>query len=166
MHRVSLLVNRVQIASRAQWPRVAIDGQEPSHGVGTTAQGHLVNGGSTSTVVLRRERHGLAAGAVVAAAPRIGDERMPVEADVHFLNIDLLLVGRFDRGPLLAALRDDVFVLHDDAKFEDEDCLILEVQEPGLDLSSTLARLVKWARRSARATGAIIKARSRWRWRA
>lgn len=71
---------------------------------------------------------------------------MPVEADVHFLNIDLLLVGRFDRGPLLAALRDDVFVLHDDAKFEDEDCLILEVQEPGLDLSSTLARLVKWAR--------------------
>jgi hypothetical protein len=71
---------------------------------------------------------------------------MPVEANVHFLNIDLLLIGRFDRRPLLAALRDDVFVLHDDAKFEGEDCLILEVQEPSLDLARTLARLVKWAR--------------------
>ena len=71
---------------------------------------------------------------------------MPVEANVHFLNIDLLLIGRFDRGPLLAALADDLFVLHDDAKLEDEDCLILELQEPGLDLARTLARLVEWAR--------------------
>ena len=72
---------------------------------------------------------------------------MAVEADVHFLNIDLLLVGRFDRRPLLASLRDDVFVLHDDAKFEGEDCLVLEVLAPGLDLSATLARLLKWVQR-------------------
>lgn len=72
---------------------------------------------------------------------------MPVEAAVHFLNIDLLLVGQFDRRPLLASLRDHVFVLHDDAKFEDKDCLILEVLAPGLDLTATLARLLRWAQR-------------------
>lgn len=70
---------------------------------------------------------------------------MPVEADARFLNIDLLLVGRFDREPLMAALERGVFVLHDDATFEEEDCLILEVLEPGLDLARTITRLVNWA---------------------
>jgi hypothetical protein len=69
---------------------------------------------------------------------------MPVEADVRFLNIDLLLVGRFDRKPLLAAMGDDVFVLHDGAKVENEKCLMVEVLAPGLDLAGTLARLMKW----------------------
>jgi hypothetical protein len=70
---------------------------------------------------------------------------MPVEHDVQFLNIDLLLVGAFDRKPLLAALGDDVFVLHDDVKWEGEECLVLEVLKPGLDLANTLAQLLKWA---------------------
>lgn len=34
---------------------------------------------------------------------------MPVEAEVRFLNIDLLLVGRFDRKELVAALGDGLF---------------------------------------------------------
>ncbi len=70
---------------------------------------------------------------------------MPVEHDVQFLNIDLLLTGAFDRKPLLAALGDGVFVLHDDAPFDGEECLVLEVLKPGLDLANTLARLLKWA---------------------
>ncbi|GAO01229.1 hypothetical protein [Anaeromyxobacter sp. PSR-1] len=71
---------------------------------------------------------------------------MPVGREVQFLNIDLLLVGRFHRKPLLAALGDEVFVLHEDAQFEGEECLILEVLEPELDLANTLMRLLKWAR--------------------
>jgi transcriptional regulator GlxA family with amidase domain len=47
---------------------------------------------------------------------------MPVEHDVQFVNIDLLLVGAFDRSSLLAALGDGVFVLHDSAQFEGEEC--------------------------------------------
>jgi hypothetical protein len=70
---------------------------------------------------------------------------MPVEADVHFLNIDLLLIGRFDRRPLLAALRNDAFVLQDDVKFDGKDCLILQVLAPGLDFSRTLTPLLTWA---------------------
>src|SRR6266850_1581425 len=83
---------------------------------------------------------------------------MPVEAEVQFLNIDLLLVGRFDREPLLAAVGDGLFVLHEHALFHRDKCLALEVAAPGLDLSRTLARLLKWvdalppsARRSWRA---------------
>ncbi len=72
---------------------------------------------------------------------------MPVEHDVKFLNIDLLLVGAFDRKPLLAALGDGVFVLHDDVPFDGEDCLVLEVLKPGLDLANTLAQLLTWAQR-------------------
>ncbi len=64
---------------------------------------------------------------------------MPVERDVRFLNIDLLLVGRFDREPLLSAMGDEMFVLHEDAVF-----LALEVAAPVLDLSRTLARLLNW----------------------
>lgn len=74
-------------------------------------------------------------------------EWMPVEPDVQFLNIDLLLVGAFDRKPLLAALGDGVFVLHDDGQFEGEECLVLEVLTPGLDLANTLAQLLNWAQR-------------------
>lgn len=70
---------------------------------------------------------------------------MPVEADVRFLNIDLLLVGRFDRDPLLGALGHEMLVVHDDAEFENEKCLVLEVLTPGLDLPHTLMRLLKWA---------------------
>jgi hypothetical protein len=81
---------------------------------------------------------------------------MPVEHNVQFLNIDLLLVGAFDRKPLLAALGDGVFVLHDDAQFEGEECLVLEVLEPGLDLADTFARLLKWAQ------GLPPKARRSW----
>jgi hypothetical protein len=72
---------------------------------------------------------------------------MPVEHDVQFLNIDLLLVGAFDRKALLAALGDGVFALHDDAQFEGEECLVLEVLKPGLDLANTLAQLLNWAQR-------------------
>lgn len=71
---------------------------------------------------------------------------MRVEAEVRFLNIDLLLVGRFDREALVAALGDGVFVVHDDATIGDEPCLILQVLEPDLDLAETLTRLAGWAR--------------------
>lgn len=71
---------------------------------------------------------------------------MPVEAEVRFLNIDLLLVGKFDRRPLVAALGDGVFVLHDDGTIGDEPCLVLEALEPDLDLAGTLTRLAGWAR--------------------
>lgn len=72
---------------------------------------------------------------------------MPVEAEVRFLNIDLVLVGRFDRKALVAALGDVVFALHDDATtIGGEPCLILEVLEPDLDLAATLTRLADWAR--------------------
>lgn len=72
---------------------------------------------------------------------------MPVEAEVRFLNIDLVLVGRFDRKALVAAMGDAVFALHDDATtIGGEPCLILEVLEPDLDLAGTLTRLADWAR--------------------
>jgi hypothetical protein len=79
----------------------------------------------------------------VAKEPE-GEDLMPVERDVQFLNIDLLLFGRFGREPLLAAMTDGVFVLHDDAEFDGEPCLMLEVLEPDLDFVKTLARLLKW----------------------
>jgi hypothetical protein len=81
---------------------------------------------------------------------------MPVQHDVEFHNIDLLLVGRFDRKPLLAALRDDVFVLHEDARFDNKKCLILEALAPGLDLTRTLTRLLKWVQ------GLPLPARRSW----
>jgi hypothetical protein len=81
---------------------------------------------------------------------------MADQPDVKFLNIDLLLVGSFDRKPLLAALGDGVFVLHDDAQFEGEACLVPEVLEPRLDLAGTFARLLKWAQ------GLPPKARRSW----
>lgn len=70
---------------------------------------------------------------------------MPVEHKVQSLNIGLLLVGTFDRRPLLGALGDAVFVLHDDAQFEGKECLVLEVLKPRLDPADTFARLLKWA---------------------
>jgi hypothetical protein len=75
---------------------------------------------------------------------------MPVEADVRFLNVDLLLVGRFDRKPLLAALGKKVFVLHEDAVLDDQKCLVLELNEESLDLSATVARLIQWAEKLPR----------------
>ena len=43
---------------------------------------------------------------------------MPVQRDVRFLNIiDLLIVGRFDRTPLVTAARKQVFALHEGAPF-------------------------------------------------
>jgi len=78
---------------------------------------------------------------------------MPVERDVQFLNIDMLLVGRFDRTPLLTAARDRLFVLH-----ADKNLVALELAGQAPDLSRTLARLLNWvqglppaARRSWRA---------------
>jgi hypothetical protein len=41
----------------------------------------------------------------------------------QFLNIDLLLVGRFDRGPLLGAVGDGLFVLHEQALLNKDKCL-------------------------------------------
>jgi hypothetical protein len=81
---------------------------------------------------------------------------MPVEREVQFLNIDLLLVGRFDREPLLAALGDEVFVLHDDAELDNKKCLILEVLAPGLDLARTLTLLLKWVRPQGRPRPTVI----------
>lgn len=69
---------------------------------------------------------------------------MAVEGNVQFLNIDLNLFGLFEREPILAAMRDGVFVLHDDAVIDNEPCLVLDVLEPGLDLVKTLARLLEW----------------------
>lgn len=87
----------------------------------------------------------VASGAMVAFRPLDDGERMPVQADVRFLNIDLLLVGRFDRRPILAALGRTVFVLHEDAEEDGEPCLILELAGPTRDLPRTLGALLKWA---------------------
>ncbi len=38
---------------------------------------------------------------------------MPTENAVQFLNIDVIIAGTFDRMPLLRALGDRVFVLHE-----------------------------------------------------
>jgi len=62
---------------------------------------------------------------------------------VQFLNIDLLLVGRFDREPLLAAVGDGLFVLHEHALFHRDKCLALEVGRTWTCLSRTLARLLE-----------------------
>jgi hypothetical protein len=62
---------------------------------------------------------------------------------VQFLNIDLLLTGRVDRGPLLRAATGSVFVLHE-GMFAGRKALVLEVSAPGLDLSHTLSRLLRW----------------------
>lgn len=42
--------------------------------------------------------------------------RRDVEPEVQFLNVDLELFGKFDRGPLMRSFGDAVFVLCDDAE--------------------------------------------------
>ena len=81
---------------------------------------------------------------------------MPVEATVRFLNIDLLLVGGFDRKPLLDALGDTLFVMHDDAVLGSERCIVLEVNAWDLDLSRTLRVLLRWVE------GLPARARRSW----
>jgi hypothetical protein len=66
---------------------------------------------------------------------------------VRFLNVDLLIGGRFDRGPLARALGDELFALDEHAPIEGVDSMIIEVNSPGLDLSATLDRLIRWAKR-------------------
>ena len=85
---------------------------------------------------------------------------MPVEVDTRFLNVDLLIVGRFDREPLLAAAGDGMAVLHEEAVWQKKKCLVLEVNAPDLDLSRTLARLLKWVERlppSARRSWLLLR---------
>jgi hypothetical protein len=68
---------------------------------------------------------------------------MATEKAVRFLNIDLIITGTFDREPLLLALGDRVFVLHEDAVVgHHQRCLLLEVTKPDLDLKATLAYLL------------------------
>jgi len=72
---------------------------------------------------------------------------MPVEALVQFLNVDLLIGGRFDSEPLLQALGGDVFLLHEDAVIQGKKCMLVELARPGLDVVRTLSRLVAWVER-------------------
>ncbi len=79
---------------------------------------------------------------------------MPTENAVRLLNIDLIIAGTFERKPLLQAIGDRVFVLHEDAVVgRHQRCLLLEVAKPGLNIEATLACLVEWVQhlpRSAR----------------
>lgn len=72
---------------------------------------------------------------------------MRAENGVRFLNVDLLIAGRFDREPLLKALGDRVLSLHEDAVLDGKRCLVLEVAAPDLGLSETVMRLVRWVER-------------------
>lgn len=71
--------------------------------------------------------------------------KTPAEPGAEFLNIDLLVFERFDRGPLLGALGGELMVLHENAIVDGRRCLVLEVTKPGLDLERTLLRLLSWA---------------------
>jgi hypothetical protein len=72
---------------------------------------------------------------------------MPAQEAARFLNVDLLIAGRFDSEPLLQALGDRVFALHEDAELEGKKCLVLEVTAPDLGVPETVMRLVRWVER-------------------
>lgn len=64
----------------------------------------------------------------------------------QFLNVDLVLLGRFDPTPLLAAAGKQVFALgeYGPVGAAGRSGLSLEVAAPGLDLPRTLRLLVRW----------------------
>jgi hypothetical protein len=69
---------------------------------------------------------------------------MAIEKTVNFLNIDLVIGGTFDRNSVVRALGDEVFALHERVRIDGVDSLVLELNVPNLDLTSTLDRLVEW----------------------
>lgn len=69
---------------------------------------------------------------------------MAIEKTVHFLNIDLMIGGTFDRKSLVRALGHDVFALHERVQIDGLDSLVVELNVPNLDLTSTLDRLLGW----------------------
>jgi hypothetical protein len=71
---------------------------------------------------------------------------MPTEKTVRFLNVDLLVSGKFDRGPLMRAMGKAVFALHERALVDGLETLIIEVNSPNLDLAATLGRLIGWVK--------------------
>ena len=71
---------------------------------------------------------------------------MAIEKTVRFLNIDLVIGGRFDRAPLVRAFGDEVFALDERAPIDGVECLIIELNKPNLDLPATLDRLVAWVK--------------------
>lgn len=72
---------------------------------------------------------------------------MALEKTVRFLNCDLLIGGRFDRGPLVAALGGELLALHEHATVDGVDSMVLEANRPDLDLLSTIDRLIRWVKR-------------------
>ena len=75
---------------------------------------------------------------------------MPIEKTAGFLNVDLIVAGRFDRKPLLRAAGKDVFVMHEDAVFQGKGCIILEAEGADCGLEGALARLLRWVERLPR----------------
>jgi hypothetical protein len=70
---------------------------------------------------------------------------------VRFLNIDVVIAGRFDRGPVLQALGDKVFALHEDAMIGRQRCLVLELVKERKDPSKALEGLLDWVEHLPRA---------------
>jgi hypothetical protein len=71
---------------------------------------------------------------------------MAIEKTVQFLNVALLLGGRFDRAPLVKALGDELFSLAEHAPVDGVDSMVIEVNSPDLDLTATIDRLIKWVK--------------------
>lgn len=70
---------------------------------------------------------------------------MPVQPTVQFLNVDLVLVGSFDRAPLVAAAGKRVFVLQEDVPFDGRRrAMVLESSTTARSLSGTLSALLRW----------------------
>jgi len=90
---------------------------------------------------------------------------MPIAQRVTFLNVDLMVLGDFDRKPLLRALGKSVIALHDlddDVRLDGDPCLVLEVADTGLDVAGTLGRFVELIERlppTARKTWRAAKRR-------
>lgn len=71
---------------------------------------------------------------------------MPIEKTVRFLNVDLLVSGEFDRGPLVQAMGERVFALDERALVDGLETLIIEVNSRNLGLAATLDRLIGWVK--------------------
>lgn len=71
---------------------------------------------------------------------------MAIEKTVQFLNVDLLIGGAFDRGPLVKALGDELFALYEHTPVDGVDSMIIEVNGPSLGLPTTIETLIKWVK--------------------
>jgi hypothetical protein len=71
---------------------------------------------------------------------------MAIAKTVQFLNVDLLIGGRFNRGPLVKVLGDELFALDEHAPVDGVDSMVIEVNSPDLDLTATIDRLIKWVK--------------------